>query len=179
MQDADVDYLKILARSTVPDHLRSKLDPLDLVQEAALRVHRANGDFTGRSEPEKQVYLRRVFESALTDSIRRYGRSKRAAAKECSLQQPRNPEAAPLTEVLSTDWTSPSQHAMRDELYGSLTSSLSSLPPMQRRVIELHHLGGMSLNETAETLGVTKHSVAGLLRRGLQELRKRLVEERR
>jgi RNA polymerase sigma-70 factor (ECF subfamily) len=51
------------------------------------------------------------------------------------------------------------------------------LPDSQRRVIELHHLGGQSLAEVAQALATTKAAVAGLLHRGLKNLRARLGEE--
>jgi RNA polymerase sigma-70 factor (ECF subfamily) len=54
---------------------------------------------------------------------------------------------------------------------------MEQLPDSQREAIELHHLHGLSLIETAEQLDRTTGSIVGLLRRGLTKLRELLQEE--
>jgi RNA polymerase sigma-70 factor (ECF subfamily) len=48
----------------------------------------------------------------------------------------------------------------------------------QRQAVELHHLKGQPLAEVSRRMGRSKASVAGLLRRGLKELRNRMQSER-
>jgi RNA polymerase sigma-70 factor, ECF subfamily len=57
-----------------------------------------------------------------------------------------------------------------------MAQALATLPETQRKAVELHHLQGCSLDEIARNLGVTKAAVAGLLHRGLKNLRQRLDE---
>jgi RNA polymerase sigma-70 factor (ECF subfamily) len=47
----------------------------------------------------------------------------------------------------------------------------------QRQAVELHHLKGLSLADVGCQMGRSKAAVAGLLRRGLKELRCRLNAE--
>lgn len=176
MQDSDIAFLQGLARTGFPGHLRSKVDPGDIVQEAMLRIHKASGDFKDRSDLEKQVYLRRVLESVLADTVRRFNRSKRSAVKEQPIHRPAAETLPVADEGLVADITSPSQRAIRNELCLRLSNRLAKLPEMQRRAIDLHHLQGLSLAETAELLCTTKHAVAGLLRRGLHTLRGSMVD---
>jgi len=65
---------------------------------------------------------------------------------------------------------------MRSEKLLALASAVERLGDDQRAVVELHHLQGRSLEETAALLGRTKSSVAALLHRGLQKLKEFLKE---
>ena len=72
--------------------------------------------------------------------------------------------------------TSPSQYVVRHERELRLAEALETLPEDQRTAVELHHLEGYSVNEVAEKMNRTRASVAGLLRRGLGELRECLTD---
>ena len=63
---------------------------------------------------------------------------------------------------------------MRQEEILRMAATLATLPEGQRRAIELHHLQGWPLAEIAAELGTTKAAVAGLLHRGLKNLRMQL-----
>ena len=52
-----------------------------------------------------------------------------------------------------------------------LETALSSLQERQREAIQLHHLHGKSVEETAMAMGLTKGAVAGLIARGMKHLR--------
>jgi RNA polymerase sigma-70 factor (ECF subfamily) len=56
-----------------------------------------------------------------------------------------------------------------------MAATLATLPEGQRRAIELHHLEGWALADIAAELGTTKAAVAGLLHRGLKNLRVQLA----
>ena len=57
-----------------------------------------------------------------------------------------------------------------------LAKALNQLPEAQRDAVELHHLQGCSLAETADALDRTPAAVVGLLRRGMKRLRELLKE---
>ena len=52
-----------------------------------------------------------------------------------------------------------------------LAEALSRLPEAQREALVLQHWQGWSLDEIAEQMGRTRTAVAGLLKRGLRQLR--------
>ena len=52
---------------------------------------------------------------------------------------------------------------------------MARLPEDQRRVVELHHLKGLPVAETAQRVGRTRAAVVGLLFRGLKKLRELLL----
>lgn len=60
---------------------------------------------------------------------------------------------------------------MHHEQSLQLAESLATLPENQRRAIELKHLNGLTLVETARQLECSTAAVVGLLHRGVQRLR--------
>ena len=75
----------------------------------------------------------------------------------------------------AADQTSRSQAAERNEELLRLADALAALPEPQREVVVLKHLRGWTLQRIAEHLGRTIPAVASLLRRGLEDLRRRLA----
>src|SRR2546428_3632227 len=66
------------------------------------------------------------------------------------------------------------RHVMQNERARYLADHLAALPSDQQMAMELHHLAGYSISEIAERMAKSKASVAGLLRRGLEQLREDL-----
>ena len=63
---------------------------------------------------------------------------------------------------------------MRDEQSVRLAAALAKLPDDQREAVRLRHLEGCTLAELAERFNRSEDAVAALLKRGLENLRKRL-----
>jgi RNA polymerase sigma-70 factor (ECF subfamily) len=170
------DKLRVLARSEVPAHLRAKLDSDDLVQIALMKVHQAEAAFENRSEPEVHAYLRQTLASTVAQEIRDYDRGKRRVEREHSLDMALEKTGSRGAAWLAADQTSPTARARRNEQLTHLAHALTELPESQRRAVELHYFQRLSIGETAERLGISYAAVVGLLRRGLKQLRGRLVE---
>jgi RNA polymerase sigma-70 factor (ECF subfamily) len=170
------DYLRLLARQQLGDWLRGKLDPSDVVQETLLKAYRAGDQVAGMTDLELAAWLRRILSNTLADAARRYGASVRDVALERSLEASLEESAWRLEQWLAADGSGPAQHLAREEQLVRLAEALQQLPEDQRAVIERKHLRGESVSEIAGSLGRTKASVAGLLRRGLDRLRELLGE---
>lgn len=169
-------YLKMLARMHSGARRHSRFDSSDLVQQTLLEAHQKLHQFRGESEAEMAAWLRRLLACTLADSLRHMGRAKRDIAREQSLHGELEQSCAQLTSWMAAVQTSPSRHAARNEELLRLAWALERLPEAQRKAIELHHLHGRTLAETAESLNRTEAAVAGLLRRGLRRLRQLLGE---
>jgi RNA polymerase sigma-70 factor (ECF subfamily) len=152
------------------------MDPDDLVQITMMKVHQAEAIFDERSEPEVHAYLRQTLASAAAQEIRVYDRDKRRVQRERSLDLASNQLGSRGAAWLAADQTSPTARARRNEQLTHLALALAELPESQRRAIELHYFQRLSIGETAVDLGISYAAVAGLLRRGLERLRGRLVE---
>ncbi len=73
----------------------------------------------------------------------------------------------------------PEAQAIEHQEHTLLARALAQLPEDQRTAVELHHLRDASVAEIAARLGRTEASIAGLLRRGLQNLRTLLHDPNR
>ena len=169
-------YLSMLARAHLGPHQRARLDPSDIVQQTLLDAHAKLHQFRGSTQAEMASWLRRMLSCNVTDALRALKRKKRDIALERPLEEQWDATCSRLEIWLEAVQTSPSEHLCRNEQLVRLAAALASLPEHQREAIELHHIHGLSLRDTAEQLGRTGGSVIGLLRRGLQKLRMLLAE---
>jgi RNA polymerase sigma-70 factor (ECF subfamily) len=171
------DYLTLLARLQVDPRLQGKLDLSGVVQQTLLEAHQAAGQLERMSEDEKAAWLRRALANNLADAIRKLRAGKRDAARERSLEEALEESSARLEVWLASEQSSPSEQAMRQEQALRLAAALARLPENQRRAVELRHLRGLSLAETAAALGCSKAAAVGLLNRGVRKLRELLKTE--
>ncbi len=86
--------------------------------------------------------------------------------------------SARLGALLAADQSSPSERAGRNESVLRLVDALARLPEPNRLALVLRHCEGLPLSEISIRLGRTPQAVAGLLKRGLAELRTILPDER-
>lgn len=169
-------YLLLLARARLGPAQRAKLDPSDIVQQTLLVAHEQRGQFRGTTEAEMAAWLRKMLSCRIADAFRALGRKKRDVALERSLDLQLDETCSQLEVWLEAVQTSPSGKVARGEQLIRLAEAMARLPEAQREAIELHHLHGLSLQETAAQLGRSGGSVIGLLRRGLVKLRDLLAE---
>ena len=171
-------YLRVLAGPQLGWLLRGKLDASDVVQEALLKAHRKRGQFRGENEAERLAWLRRILANTLVDLHRRYGRGKRDAALEQSLEQALEHSSLCLGKLLADGQPAPAELADAQDRQVRLSDALVRLPESQRMALALHFLQDppCSLAEIARRLGRTEKAVAGLVCRGLETLRKLMRE---
>lgn len=169
-------YLLMLARLQFDDVLQSKLDESDIVQQTLLEAHHSLASFRGNSNGEMAAWLRQILARNLADELRRFRRGKRDVGMEQSLQVALHESTIRVERWLATEDQSPSQHAIANEQMLTLARALLTLPADQRRAVELHHLQGQPSAEVARRMEKTEVAVAGLLRRGLKNLREALHE---
>jgi RNA polymerase sigma-70 factor, ECF subfamily len=171
-------YLVMLARLNHRTVLRGKVDPSDVVQAALLQAFDMREQFRGRTEAEYLAWLRVILVRCLAESVRQFTRKRRDVTLERSLSAGVRDSDSRIATWLTAAGSSPSYRVARADEMVALAEALAELPADQRSAIEWHHLAGLSLAETADRLGRTREAVAGLLYRGLQKLRRRLVPER-
>jgi RNA polymerase sigma-70 factor (ECF subfamily) len=170
------DYLLLLARDRLSPRVRGRLDPSDVVQQTLLEAHRDAAQFRGHTCAEQAAWLRQVLARNLANAARDHTRDRRDVGRERSLQASLDESSAKLEAFLAADQSSPSQWADRGEQLVRLAAALAALPDGQREAVELRHLHGWPLAEIAGHLGRTPAAVAGLLHRGLAQLRSVLEE---
>lgn len=167
-------YLLLLARLQLDKRWQQRIDPSDLVQQTLLDGQ-AKWQQLGTENAELAAWLRKALSNNLADAIRKLQTAKRNIGRERSLDDALDASSAALASLLGQDQTSVGQRAARNEDLVRLAEALALLPEPQREAIVLHHLQGVSLKETAQSLGRTDPAVAGLLHRGLKRLRELMV----
>ncbi len=167
-------YLLLLARLQVGRRAQGQLEPSDVVQQTLLEAHRKRAQFRGTSDAERAAWLRQMLAFNLADARRHLGRDKRDAARERSLEQELEQSSIRLGSWLSAEQASPSEEAVRHEEAVRVAAALARLPEANREAVVLRYYERLSLDEISARLGRTPAAVAGLLKRGLKQLRESL-----
>lgn len=179
-QDRDLEryrnYLGILARLQLDPRLQGKLDVSGVVQQTLLEAYRALPGFRERGPAQTSAWLRRILANNLADEIRKLAAGKRDLAREQSLEAALDASSSRLEEWLAADQSSPSQQVERAEQALALAAALAQLPEAQREALVLQHWHGWSLARIAGHMHRSHAAVAGLIKRGLQQLRERLPQ---
>jgi RNA polymerase sigma-70 factor, ECF subfamily len=120
------------------------LQPTALVHEAFLRlVDQSRADWQNRAQflGVAAQLMRRL----LVDHARRRGAAKRGIPVTLNEEIfPRGPGAGQTEEILAVD---------------QVLERLAKLDPRQARVVELRYFGGLSVEETAEAMGIATRTV--------------------
>jgi RNA polymerase sigma-70 factor, ECF subfamily len=164
-------YLRLLARLNLAPQLHRKLDPSDIVQQTLLQAYQALDQFRGQSESEWAAWLRQMLARNLAQALRDFGRAKRDLAREQSVQAALDGSSARPEAWLAADQSSPSRRVEQGEQAFRLAAALEQLPEAQREALVLQHWQGLSLAEIGQHLGRSPEAIAGLIKRGLKQLR--------
>jgi RNA polymerase sigma-70 factor (ECF subfamily) len=170
------EYLRLLARLQLSPRLQGKLDPSDVVQQTLLEAYAKRQQFHGNDEATWLAWLRQALAHNLADALRAFGQDKRDVGRERSLEEAIDQSSARLQAWLAAEQSSPSQQAERHENVIRLAEALATLPEDNREALVLHYCQGLPLAEIASLLGRTPAAVAGLLKRGLKQLREQMRE---
>jgi RNA polymerase sigma-70 factor (subfamily 1) len=141
-----------------------------------LEAHQGAAQLRGQTEGERKGWLRQILARNLANAVRDYRRDKRDVARESPLPAAIEQSSARLESWLVAEQSTPSQRVDRQEQALRLADALADLPEAQREAVILRHWQGSSLAEVSRQLGRSPAAVAGLLHRGLKELRARLLE---
>jgi RNA polymerase sigma factor (sigma-70 family) len=134
----------------------------DLAQEVFVRAWQARGRY--REEGSARAYLLRIADRLVCDRGRRRGREVHVGEEQWRALEPASPpdEPAGLSEP--------------DAAIGQLTAAMESLTPSQQRVLLLLYYGELSFAEIANLMQCPVGTALSHCHRGLQALRKQLVE---
>lgn len=163
--------LLLLARLHLGTRLQKKLDGSDIVQETFLEAHINRDQFRGQTKAEVFAWLRQMLTNNIIDAVRKFGAAKRNHEREVSWERRIQNSALRVESWLQDERSSPHQRSVRNEQLEKLAEALSKLPDSQRQAIELFYLQGCSLREVSQLMNRSVSAVAGLLHRGLKQLR--------
>lgn len=142
--------------------LKDREHALDAVQETFVRAYRSLDRYTG--EGSFGGWLRRITANLAVDAIRRRRRRERVEFR---------PEAAEFFEVPAPD-ARPDQAAEAARLRHELEAALGRLSRVQRVVLVLREVEGLSCEEIAETLRCSVGTVMSRLHYARRKMQRRL-----
>ena len=150
--------------------VRDENDARELVQEAFLRVYRGLNAFQGGSSFFTWLY--RIVTNLAIDLMRKPGR------KDAELQdsQPNPEEEGDFALVSRIDGADPLDVIRRQEIAGRIQEALDALPPYHRGVILMREVEGLSYEEMAQAMGVSKGTIMSRLFHARQKLQRALAD---
>lgn len=157
-------FLKAIAAAEFPDHLKSREDDSDLVQETLMKATRQADQFRGSTERELEAWLRETLLNQITDCVRFHGRQQRNVGIEISV---------PVVNVAADDPTA-SEHVRTAEAKELIQRALSELPEDYRRVLLLRQQKDLTFVEISEEMQRTPDAVRMLWGRAILVLGEKL-----
>ena len=152
--------------------VRDENDARELVQDAFLRVYKGINSFQGGSSFFTWLY--RIITNLSIDLIRKPGRQL-ADIDEARFETDESQEAEfPL--ISRVDGADPVDVVRRREIAGRLQAALDALPPYHRGVIVMREIEGLSYEEMAQAMGVSKGTIMSRLFHARQKLQKALSD---
>jgi RNA polymerase sigma-70 factor, ECF subfamily len=132
--------------------MRNREDAEDAAQECFLSAFVHLKDFDGRSQ--FVTWLTRIAINAALMKLR-----KNRAAREVPIDEP-NPSYEPVAQrEFRDDAPDPEESCSLRERRRIVNSAVSALRPRARNVVELFHIQGHSITETAQILGISTGAV--------------------
>jgi RNA polymerase sigma-70 factor (ECF subfamily) len=151
--------------------IRSKLESMDLVQDALMCALRDLGDFTYRNEGDFLRWLTKIAENRLRDNVDRLHTDKRDIRREIRLDD--REHSAGGVFVGATDpikVTTPSVIMSRREDLDKLEKAIDKLKPEYREVIILAKIEELSYRQIGDMLGKSIGAVKMLVSRAIMAL---------
>ncbi len=152
--------------------VRDENDARDVVQEAFLRVFRGLERFQGESSFFTWFY--RIVTNLSIDLMRKPGRWEPERNDERMQMDAADQADTPFLSRI--DGAEPLDALQRRELGVRLQAALDSLPPYHRGVILMREVEGMSYEEMAQAMNVSKGTIMSRLFHARQKLQKALIE---
>ena len=160
-----------IVRFRMGREIRSKLDSMDLVQDAFVLALENLGDFTYRDEGDFLRWLSKIVENRIRDNVKRLHADKRNIRKEVSLYNRVSTAQGGLVgapEPVAT--TTPSVVISKREELSRLDKAIDELKPEYREAIILKKIEGLSYKEIGNRLGKSADAVGMLVSRAMISL---------
>ena len=168
-------YLTLTVQLDLDPHLQGKIDLSGVVQQTLFEAYQSLPISKPDTSEHMAAWLRRILANNLADQIRKLKTYRRDVRREQSLEASLDASSARLASWLIADQSSPSQKAAKNEQMLQVADAVATLSDGQQQAIILHYWHGWTLAEIAKHLGRSRPAVAGLLQRGLKNLRAQLT----
>ena len=152
--------------------VRDENDARELVQDAFLRVYKNLATFQGQSSFFTWLY--RIITNLSIDLIRKPGRQVEELSEGRHDAEESSEVDFPFLSRI--DGADPSDVVRRGEIAERLQAALQALPDYHRGVIVMREVEGLSYEEMAQAMGVSKGTIMSRLFHARQKLQRALVD---
>ena len=151
--------------------LLARLDPSDVVQEVLAEAHGKLDDYLRDRPLPFYPWLRQIAWQRLVKIHQHHHARKRLVTREGpAVPELPDESVGDLAARLAASTTSPSRHALREELRLRVRAALGRLGERDREVLVLRYLEQLSLQEVAAVLGTSEGAVKSRHARALLRL---------
>lgn len=162
-----------IVRLRMGSKLRSKMQSMDIVQEALFSSFRDMKNFVYKNEGDFLRWLSTIAENKIRDHLRKLGTGRRDISKEIPLDDHGQSKSTTYWQKIEpVNPITPTKIITEKEEWDKLENAMQTLKPEYREVIRLTKIEGLSQREVGEQLGKTPDAVRMLLGRALNALSK-------
>jgi RNA polymerase sigma-70 factor (ECF subfamily) len=160
--------------------VRARVDASDVIQDAYIEAVERIDEYVSDPQLPFFLWLRRLTGQRLGKTHRFHldaqSRDARRQTRDGGADMP-DVSVIAMVERLASDATTPTQAAARGELRLRVAERLGELEATDREVLAMRHFEGLSNDEVAHELGVTKYAASKRYIRALQRLKGLLGDE--
>jgi len=161
----------LIIRMRMGPELRTKMQSMDLVQDAFISTLRSLENFTYKNERDFLRWVSKITENRIRDNLDKLHADKRDIRKEIPLYNNRpSSQVSFVTAFGPVDTTTPSVIMSKREELDKLEKAMEKLKPEYREVITLTKIEGLSYEEAANILKKSPDAVRMLLSRAMVAL---------
>lgn len=167
-------YLLAAAKRELCAALRSRLDPVDVVQDTLMKAWQHFLRFRGETEADWLAWLRQILRHNLANERRRHvGTAMRSTSREVPLAEA---SLVYLPGLAGLQALSPSRRAREGERHEALADALRRLPEHYRHVLLLHTQEELTFAQVGEQLHCSAEAVRKLWGRAAEQLERHLAD---
>ena len=160
-----------IVRMRMGPELRTKMQSMDLVQDAFISALRSLDNFTYKNEGDFLRWISKIAENRIRDNFDKIHANKRDVRKETPLNNNSSSTQDTFVGISGpVDNTTPSLIISKREDLNRLEKAMEKLKPEYREVITLTKIEGLSCKEAAEKLSKGPDAVRMLLSRAITAL---------
>ena len=165
------ERVRRIVRLRMGRELRSKMESMDIVQDAFISALRDLEGFTYQNEGDFLRWVSKVAENRLRDNLDKLHADKRDVRKEIPLENNmRSSQDSLIQNFAPADLTTPSVIVSKREELDKLEKAMDKLKPEYREVITLTKIEGFSYKQAGDKIGKGPDAVRMLLSRALAAL---------
>lgn len=166
-------YLLTVARHKLAGSLRAKIDAADVVQETFIEALRDFSRFRGETGRQLLGWLRSILRHNLADLTKHFDSRCRTVSQEVPLPDPQQLAAARIRAYQAVGGPICEQLIVQEQRR-ALDAALHRLPPLYRRVIQLHFGERCSFSEIGTGLQRSPEAVRKMAGRAVERLRQEM-----